>query len=348
MQLGRILKLLNLLNLKSVLKEFSGKIIGLDPETTPVWFKNVLEGADANIKMMSDPCIKPKAIKSASEQNAIRLAHQEDGVALVKFLYWLEQQAGNRRLTELDAAEKLLTFRQESSFFHSESFPTIAGFGANGAIIHYRATEENHAQIIPPGLFLIDSGGQYEWGTTDITRTVALGEISKEARTNFTYVLKGHIALALAEFDCDTTGKELDRITRKPLQDAGLDYAHGTGHGVGCYLSVHESGAGVSPRFRDCLEPGMLLSNEPGYYEEGVYGIRIENLILVQEQTPGQLFFETISLAPIDRKLIVKNLLSEKEINWLNDYHNSVWKNLCSKIEDQNIKDWLREETLPL
>lgn len=325
-----------------------GVKIGLDGKSAPVWLENLLEKAGALTRDFKDPCIPLKTVKTKAEQAAIRAAHIEDGAALTRFLYWLERQDFSKDLSEVAAAEKLLEFRQASPRFRGESFPAIAGFGANGAIIHYRAVPEDHSLVQPPGLFLIDSGGQYEWGTTDITRTIAIGAAGEERRTNFTHVLKGHIALATAVFEDGTTGIDLDKIARAPLKEAGLDYAHGTGHGVGCYLSVHERGAGISPRSEESLKAGMLVSNEPGYYKEGEYGIRIENLVLVQKAAEaGMLGFETVSLAPIDRRLIVKELLHPEEITWLNSYHQRV-RDALSPHLDAEEKRWLEDQTRSL
>ncbi len=326
----------------------AGLKLGVDYSRSPVWFKAQLENAGAEVADFKDPCLDPKSLKTGAEQEAIRRSHILDGAALVKFLHWLDMEAPKGSLTELDMDEKLQEFRGQTPDYRGPSFPTIAGFGSNGAIVHYRATKENNAPITPPGLLLVDSGGQYSGrdlaGTTDITRTVAIGDIDADARDSFTRVLKGHIAVAAAEFLQGTSGIDIDALARRPLQEAGLDYAHGTGHGVGCYLAVHEEAAGLSPKGKNALCAGMLLSNEPGYYKEGEYGIRIENLMLVKEAGAGKLGFETVSLAPIDRQAINDRLLEPHEIEWLNDYHRLVWEKLSELLEG-DVRDWLEAQT---
>lgn len=325
----------------------AGKPVFLDYDRTPVWFKRVLEEAGALVKNRKDPCIAPKAIKTPAEQRAVREAHIRDGAALTRFLCWLEEAAPQGGLDEWKVVQKLYNFRAESNVFKGESFPAIVGFGENGAIVHYRATADNHAPIVQPGLLLVDSGGQYPDGTTDITRTVALGEPSQEMKENFTRVLRGHIAVASARFKAGTIGADIDALARAPLREAGLDYAHGTGHGVGCYLAVHEEAASLSPRGADPLEPGMLLSNEPGYYKEGAYGIRIENLVLVQAGRAGMLEFETVSLAPIDPALIVPAMMSVEELAWLDSYHAEVRERLAALLSEKE-RFWLARKTRPL
>ncbi|MCK5284903.1 MAG: aminopeptidase P family protein [Alphaproteobacteria bacterium] len=335
--------------------QVAGQAIGVDYTSAPLWFKECLKSAGAQVTDLKDPCILPKSLKSESEQVAIRQAHIMDGVALVKFLYWLDMQALKGVLTELDIAEKLEEFRTQCEDYRGASFPVIAGFGVNAAIVHYRATKESYATLLPSGLLLVDSGGQYLsrdltkvlGGTTDITRTIVIGSITDEARDNFTRVLKGHIAVASAIVPKGTLGVDIDALARAPLQEAGLDYAHGTGHGVGVYLAVHEPGANFSPKGKEEVRANMLISNEPGYYKEGEYGIRIENLVLVKEVGSGQLCFETVSLAPIDRRAINKVMMTTKEIEWLDRYHKMVWEKL-SCLLDEDTKIWLREQTRSL
>ena len=326
----------------------SGHMLGLDFKRGSVWFKRRIEMQSARIKDFKDPCIAPKACKTPAEQAAIKAAHIRDGVALAGFLAWLEGEAPKGKLTEISVAQKLEEFRRKDSSYRGSSFPTIAGFGPNGAIVHYRASEDSNAVIVPPGLLLLDSGGQYSSGTTDITRTIAIGKPSEEMRRNFTLVLKGHIAVARAQFPEGTVGSQIDALARQPLWQEGLDYAHGTGHGVGCFLSVHEEAASLSSRGQEALKPGMLLSNEPGYYKEGEYGIRIENLVMVQApDDSGMLHFETISLAPIDRRLIVKDMLTPDELQWLNAYHQTMYKALEALV-DKTTRVWLQAQTTPL
>jgi Xaa-Pro aminopeptidase len=326
----------------------SGKPIALDFNTVPVLFKSALEIGGAQVIDLKDPCVLPRAIKTAAEQDSIRQAHIKDGAALAKFLCWLDQYPDVENLSEITIEEKLLEFRKADLAFRGPSFATIAGFAANGAIVHYRADHKTNKNLARGNLLLLDSGGQYLGndfaGTTDITRTMAIGEPTPEMRTHFTLVLKGHIALALAEFSGGTTGAQIDLLARAPLQKAGLDYAHGTGHGVGCYLSVHEEAASISPRGKIPLQAGMLLSNEPGYYKEGAYGIRIENLVFVETRPGGKLGFETVTLAPIDRSLIVKDMLEPHEVAWLNRYHARVFAVLAPLV-DLDTKKWLERST---
>ncbi len=314
--------------------------IGMDFKAAPVWFKSALKAETLDMK---DPCIEPRACKTESEKASIRQAHIQDGLAVCKFLYWLEQQDPTT-VNELDVVDKLEQFRREGDDYLGPSFPTIAGFGANGAIIHYRSTKATNKNLEPGNLLLIDSGGQYVGGTTDITRTVAIGMPSEEMKKTYALVLKGHIALAAAQFQAGTTGKQLDEIARKPLLGAGLNYAHGTGHGVGCRLSVHEQAANISPRGEDALQPGMLLSNEPGYYKEGAFGIRIENLVFVEEQGPT-LGFETVTMVPIDMRCVHLESLNTQEKQWLKEYHETVFSRLSGLIHDHGLREWLRDKT---
>jgi len=319
------------------------KKVGLDFKRTAIWFKDALEVVGASVVDIVDPCGLPRACKTASEHAAIRLAHVRDGVAMVKFLKWVDEEAVGR--SELDVMGQLEAFRAEDEAYRGASFATIAGYGANGAIIHYHSTEATNKVIEAGNFLLVDSGGQYGdgdvWGTTDITRTIAIGETSSEMKEHYTRVLMGHIDLAMAEFDGETTGKDLDAIARGPLVDKGLNYAHGTGHGVGCYLSVHESAAkGISPRSDAPLAAGMLLSNEPGYYEEGSHGIRIENLVFVEDDERGGLRFNTITFAPIDTSCVVWDLMSEGQVQWLKDYHARVVEVLAPYLDEGEL-GWL-------
>lgn len=330
----------------------SNRPVLMDMRYTPIIIKSMLEERGATIKDTPDPTIAPKAQKTDAEIAAIKKAHIQDGVALVKFLKWLKENGEGQ--TEISVSEKLKSFREEGAAFKGDSFPTIAGFGSNGAIVHYRAEEATNKNLTLGNLLLIDSGGQYAegdcYGTTDITRTIAIGEPSQEMRESFTNVLKGHIAVAQAKFPKGTIGAQIDALARKPLWDAGLDFAHGTGHGVGCYLAVHEDAANISPKGQVAFEEGMLISNEPGYYKEGEYGIRIENLILVKgsdDTKKETLSFETVSFAPLDKSLIDPSLLSLKETGWLNQYHEDVFQKLSSELGDAE-KIWLREATKAL
>ncbi|NNM70858.1 aminopeptidase P family protein [Enterovirga aerilata] len=300
----------------------------------------------------SDPITLMKAVKNPAEIAGTRTAHLRDGAAVTRFLHWIEREARSGRVSEIGAAEKLESFRAETGALKDVSFPTISGSGPNGAIVHYRVTRSTDRRLAPGELYLCDSGAQYEEGTTDITRTVAIGEPTAEMRDRFTRVLKGHIAIATALFPKGTSGAQLDAFARRPLWEAGLDFDHGTGHGVGAYLSVHEGPQRISKLGHTTLEPGMILSNEPGYYKTGGYGIRIENLILVEgREVPGgerpMLGFETLTLAPIDRALIEPRLLSEAEIAWIDAYHARVRRELAP-ILDEETRAWLGNVTRPL
>ncbi len=299
-----------------------GGRIQADPASAASWVFDRLEAAGAKIHRAADPCLLPKACKNPVECDGTRAAHRRDGAALTRFLAWLAREAPRGGLSEIAASDRLEALRRENEYFRDLSFPTISGAGSNGAIVHYRATPESEKRLEPGSLYLLDSGAQYLDGTTDVTRTIAIGEPSQEMRDRFTRVLKGHIALALARFPKGTTGTQLDAFARHALWQKGLDYDHGTGHGVGSYLGVHEGPQRISKAPNgQALLPGMIVSNEPGYYKTGAYGIRIENLVLVQPADGSaereMLGFETLTLAPIDRNLIDPSLLDEDEIAWL-------------------------------
>jgi Xaa-Pro aminopeptidase len=295
----------------------------------------------------------PKACKNPVELSGSRAAHRRDGAAVTRFLAWLAQEAPKGDLREIAASDRLETFRRAGEHFRDLSFPTISGAGSNGAIVHYRAMPETEKRLEPGTLYLLDSGAQYLDGTTDITRTIAIGRPTAEMRDRFTRVLKGHIALATARFPKGTTGAQLDAFARRGLWQAGLDYDHGTGHGVGSYLSVHEGPQRISkaPNAQPML-PGMIVSNEPGYYKTGEYGIRIENLVVVQPwerdgRERDMLCFETLTLAPIDRALIDLDLLEEEEIAWLDAYHARVRAEI-GPLVDPDTARWLDAATAPL
>ncbi len=339
--------------LTEVLAKLGGakKTISLDPMLTPVFYETLLREKGANIIEASDPCALPRACKNEVELEGARTAHIRDGAAVTRFLHWLATKAQSGEADEITAAKKLEEFRHETNALVDISFDSISGAGANGAIVHYRVTTETNATLEPSSLYLIDSGGQYKDGTTDITRTVAIGGPSDEMKDRFTRVLKGHIALAQMRFPEGTTGAQLDAVARKPLWDVGLDYDHGTGHGVGSFLGVHEGPQGISKAARGAaLKPGMILSNEPGYYKTGAYGIRIENLIIVSppETHDGaeraMMGFETITLAPISLDLIKPAILSESERHWLNKYHARVRQTL-NPLLPEDVKLWLAHET---
>ncbi len=331
-----------------------GKTVALDAEWTPVWVDNRLRDAGATVKHMADPCQLPKACKTAAELDGMRNAHERDGVAVTRFLAWLAREATGGAIDEIAAAKQLETFREETHDLKDISFESISAVGPNAALPHYRVTERSNRRLEHGTLYLIDSGGQYEDGTTDITRTIAVGTPTEEMRDRFTRVLKGMIGLTLARFPEGTLGIQLDTIARQPLWEIGCDYDHGTGHGVGTYLSVHEGPQSISKRLKNtAMKPGMIVSNEPGFYREGQYGIRIENLIAVTkpETLDGGdrpvLGFETLTLAPIDRTLIIPGMLSDAERHWLNEYHARVYKVIAPKL-DGATRAWLQDVTRAL
>jgi Xaa-Pro aminopeptidase len=323
-----------------------------DPASAASWVFDRLTRASAQIVRAADPCMLPKACKNAVELAGTREAHRRDGAAVTRFLAWLAREAATGGLKEIAASDRLEAFRQEGEYFRDLSFPTISGAGSNGAIVHYRASPETEKRLEPGSLYLLDSGAQYLDGTTDITRTIAIGEPSEEMRANFTRVLKGHIALATTRFPKGTTGSQLDGFARRALWQVGLDYDHGTGHGVGSYLSVHEGPQRISKAANtQPLLPGMIVSNEPGYYKTGAYGIRIENLIVVQPAADAaereMLCFETITLAPIDRRLVARELLDAGEAAWLDAYHARV-RETIGPLVDADTRAWLVEATAPI
>ena len=335
---GSILKLMD----SRVKPENDMFSILLDPAHSSVWWAEQFEKVGATLVKATDPIQAMKACKNAVEASGIRAAHVRDGAALSSFLCWLDTHWQTQTITEVSAAEKLKTFRAAQPLFKDLSFGTIAGMGSNGAIVHYHATAKT-AKKLTHGMFLLDSGGQYWDGTTDVTRTIALGAPTDEQKEDFTRVLKGHIALGSAVFPKGVTGSELDALARMPLWHVHKDYDHGTGHGVGCYLSVHEGPQRISRVSNNvALEPGMVISNEPGFYKAGAYGIRIENLVLVEAVDKKFLRFETLTMAPIDRRLIDKDLLNSDEINWLNNYHTRVLTTLAPLV-DKKTAMWLKK-----
>jgi Xaa-Pro aminopeptidase len=304
----------------------------VDPLTTPILLIQTLKNKAVREK---DPCVLPKALKNPIEIEGAKKAHIQDGIALQRFFTWLEDQPLQGETTELSAANKLYEFRKKGEHFEDLSFNTISAFGAHGAIIHYKVSPETDIPLNRTNLYLLDSGGQYLTGTTDITRTLCFGIPSAEQKEMYTRVLKGHIALAEAIFPEGTTGAQLDALARQYLWEAGLDYDHGTGHGVGSYLGVHEGPQGVSKRGANVpLEPGMILSNEPGYYKEGEYGIRIESLVYVIKLTKptGFLGFKPLTFVPLEKKLIDETLLTEKEKKWIENYHKLCEDFIQSKL----------------
>lgn len=322
----------------------------LDAATAANALKQRVEAAGGVADLGPDPITAMKAVKNPAEIAGTRAAHLRDGRAVTRFLAWLDAQG--ETLTEIAAVEALEDFRAEGGLLRDVSFPTISGSGANGAIVHYRVSRETDRRIRPGELFLVDSGAQYLDGTTDITRTVAIGPPSEAMRDHFTRVLRGHIGIARAVFPKGTTGAQIDAFARLPLWEAGLDFDHGTGHGVGAFLSVHEGPQRIAKTGTVALEPGMILSNEPGYYKPGAYGIRLENLVLVEARDlPGgerpMLGFETLTLAPFDRRLIRPDLLSPEEMAWIDAYHARVREALEPDL-DPATQAWLAEATRPM
>ena len=328
-----------------------GHKVRLDAAKSAYWFKTRL--GDKLIVRAADPCTLPKAIKNAVEIAGARAAHVRDGLAMVRFLAWLDREAPAGAVDEIAACRKLEDFRRDTGALRDISFSTISGSGPNGAIVHYRVTDASNRRLQSGELFLLDSGGQYADGTTDVTRTVAIGTPTPEMRERFTLVLKGHIALSLARFPVGTPGVQLDTLARNALWQAGFDFDHGTGHGVGSFLSVHEGPQSISKRGYHALHAGMIVSNEPGYYKEGAYGIRIENLVLVTPAvTPSRgerpmLGFETLTLVPFDQALIAWAMLTDAERIWLNDYHARVRRTHAAQLKGSD-RQWLMEATNPM
>lgn len=297
--------------------------------------------AEVRIIDHENPCALMKALKNPAEIAATKNAHLKDGAAMAEFLCWLKTKADITSQTEISAADYLRNCRAKQPGFKDLSFATISGYAGNGAIVHYDPTPETDKPLQAEGFLLVDSGGQYEDGTTDITRTIALGPLTEEMKQHYTAVLKGHIALARAKFTAGTTGADLDSLARKPLQDLGLDYNHGTGHGVGHLLSVHEGPQTISPRgTKFSIQPGMITSNEPGVYIENSHGIRLENEVLCTEDNLGRLQFETITFCPFDRDAILADWLTEEERDWLNTYHAEVYEKIAPHV-DTAVASWL-------
>ncbi|MBL8674548.1 MAG: aminopeptidase P family protein, partial [Rhodospirillales bacterium] len=330
----------------------AGRAVWLDPQTAPRWALDRL-GDGAKVVRETDPVALPKACKNEVELAGVRAAHRRDGAAVTRYLAWLAANAATGGVDEIAASDRLQALREETGAIRDLSFDTISGAGPNGAIVHYRATPRTARRLQAGELYLVDSGGQYRDGTTDITRTVAIGTPSAEMRDRFTRVLKGHIALATARFPAGTTGSQLDALARYSLWQAGLDYDHGTGHGVGAYLSVHEGPHRISKLHNAvALRPGMIVSDEPGYYKTGAYGIRIENLIAVRAAEiagadRAYLEFETLTLAPIDRNCVEPALLDQRERDWLDAYHARV-RDTVGPLVDAETRAWLDGATRPL
>ncbi|MGQ0590018.1 MAG: aminopeptidase P family protein [Sphingosinicella sp.] len=356
--LGNGVRLHERLEFENVLRAMAGKKVAVDPERSVAAIFDALDEAAAKIVTRRDPAVLPKAIKNQAEIAGHRAAQARDGAALSRFLHWLSVEAPKGGVDELKAAAKLQDFRQQGGDLRDLSFDTISGAGPNGAIVHYRVSEATNRPLEMDRISLVDAGGQYPDGTTDVTRTVIVGTPTAEMKDRFTRVLKGHIAVSRARFPEGTRGSQLDSFARQFLWEVGLDYAHGTGHGVGSFLAVHEGPQRISPVGSaqpggdEPLKAGMILSNEPGYYKTGEYGMRVENLVLVvpveaEGAEKKLLGFETLTVAPIDRKLIDTELLSPAERRWLDDYHVEVLNIVGPRLEGE-AKAWLEAACAPL
>lgn len=296
----------------------------------------------------TDPAEIMKATKNPVEISCTRRAHIKDGIAMVKFLHWIKTNVGKQKITEISASDRLEAFRRQQPGCFDLSFDTISGYMDNGAIVHYAPSPETDRELKPEGLLLVDSGGQYKDGTTDITRTVVLGPLTGQMKEDYTTILKSNLTLSMAKFAKGTTGTQLDETARRPVRDRGLDFDHGTGHGVGHILSVHEGPNNISPRNGSWpITPGMITTDEPGIYKEGEYGIRLENELLCVEDAGGSLKFEPITMCPFDREAIIPQMLTEEERSYLNGYHRKVYDSLSQGLA-QDLKDWLKEQTAPI
>ncbi len=324
------IKFLDVKDCAKTLSKIENKKLIIDSNSCSFFLKSLIDKKN-KILNLQDPIYLFKAIKGKQEIENIKKAHIYDGVALTKYLFWLKKNFYKKNITEITASKKLLKFRKKNKKFKFLSFPTISGTGPNGAIIHYKATHKTDRKLRKGDIYLVDSGGQYEFGTTDVTRTISLKNSNKRIKDIFTRVLKGHIAVSNFKLKKNTSGSEIDTKARKYLKQIGLNYAHGTGHGVGYFLNVHEGPHAISKKNKVNFKGGMIVSNEPGYYEKNKFGIRIENLIYVKENNK-KMNFENLTMAPIDKDLIVPERLDKKEKKWINNYHKTVFKNLKSSL----------------
>ena len=346
--------LLQINELTSFLKKLKNKNFLIDPVFLPLQIKYLILNMRLNIHTISCPIEEFKSVKNSNELNGFKVSHLKDGLAFLKLFFWLEKNLSSQHLTEITISKKLYEFRSLEETFICESFATISAFKDNGAIIHYKADKSSDKKIDKDGLYLIDSGAHYLEGTTDTTRTIKIGKVSEEMINNYTLVLKGHIAIATAIFPKNTKGREIDSLARKALWSEGKDYAHGTGHGVGCLLSVHEGPISISKHSKCDIKQGMVISNEPGYYKNGEYGIRIENLEVVSKKylknSENFLYFENLTRVPFELELINKEILTIDEINWINLYHEKVYRELANLINpnDRELLDYLKIKTLPI
>ncbi|GLV22249.1 Xaa-Pro aminopeptidase [Sphingobium sp. TomMM35A] len=352
--LGNAVRVHSRADFAEALRDMAGKTVAADPERAVAAIFEALDEGGATILPVRDPAVLPKAIKNPVEIAGHKAAQARDGAALSRFLHWIAVETPKGGVDELSAAARLEAFRKETGLLEDLSFDTISGAGPNGAVVHYRVEKKTNRPIEQGSFYLVDSGGQYRDGTTDVTRTIAIGTPSEEMKRRFTLVLKGHIALARAQFPISTRGSQLDVLARQFLWAEGLDYAHGTGHGVGSFLSVHEGPQRIATAGGndEPLQPGMILSNEPGYYKTGEYGIRIENLVLVERRdVPGaereMLGFETLTFAPIDRNAIAIDILTVEERAWVDAYHANVIEIVGPQLDSDALL-WLEQACAPL
>ena len=347
-EIQTLININNIENIGSIFNNINSSVsIGLDFNSTTFYFLDLLRKKKIYTKNLANPCILLKAIKNQTELDGAKKAHIRDGVSITKYIYWLKNIMDPKSNDEISVAHHLENLRRKNELFHSLSFDTISAIDQNAALPHYRVTEEGKSSFSDNNIYLVDSGGQYFDGTTDITRTIILGEATTEQKDRFTRVLKGHIALSNHVFEKGTKGTDIDYLARKSLQEINLDYDHGTGHGIGSFLSVHEAPQRIAKKSMfDSVEllPGMILSNEPGYYKENEYGIRTENLVVIKENNDKKLYFENISWCPIDLDLIESSMLDQIERNWLNKYHRKVYEKLHTYLDNQE-RDWLKKVT---
>ncbi len=350
-EIGNFINLFSIQNIKKIFSSINkNEVVGLDFSSSTYYFFNLLKKNNIKYKDCKNPCVFSKAIKNQTEQTGAINANIRDGVSITRYIYWLKKEMNINITNEISASQYLYNLRKENKFFHSLSFDTISAFGKNAALPHYRVNIKNNTNFSYDNIYLVDSGAQYYDGTTDITRTIVLGSPTTEQKDRFTRVLKGHISLSNHTFRKGITGTDIDYLARKSLNEIGCDYDHGTGHGIGSFLSVHEAPQRIAKKSMfDSVEllPGMILSNEPGYYKLDEYGIRIENLILVKQKSDDLLYFENLSWCPIDKDLIIKELLNKTEIEWLNKYHEKVFSILNIYLNDKE-KKWLKIVTAPL
>ncbi len=332
------IKILDINILDLFLDNIKDKKILIDQRTCSIYFENIFK-KNNNIIEFDDPIYLMKSIKNKIEIMNMKKSHIYDGVALTKFLIWIKKNYKNKKITEIDAQNKLLSFRKMNKYFKTSSFPTISGTGPNSAVIHYKANKKTNRTLLDGDIYLVDSGGQYKFGTTDVTRTISLNNNNSKIKDIFTRVLKGHIGVSNFRLNNNTTGSMIDVVARKYLKEIKLDYPHGTGHGVGYYLNVHEGLQGISSNNKVKFREGMIVSNEPGYYKEGKFGIRIENMIVVEKKKTSYKF-NNLTMVPIDKSLINKKLLKKKEISWINNYHSKIYKNLNKFMKKSELVDF--------